>query len=95
MNDCEGGLMKWTDIQKKYPNKFILLGDIIEEKISNTRFKIIEGNVIEASDDDKKIRNTYRKYRKKGINVIYSLPSTSSDFIVENVPFKGIIVDEF
>lgn len=28
--------MKWSEIQKQYPDKFILLGDISEEKISET-----------------------------------------------------------
>jgi hypothetical protein len=25
--------MKWTEIRQKHPNKFILIGDVVEEKI--------------------------------------------------------------
>lgn len=76
---------------KKYPAKFILIGDIVEEKISQTQSKIIEGEILKVSDDGKEIREAYQQYKQKGIEVLYSLPTTSVEFIVENVPFKGIL----
>jgi hypothetical protein len=82
--------MKWLEIRKQYPDKFILLGDIVEEQITDTKFRILEGRIIQASDDPKEIRKAYQDYKKKGINVIYSLPGTLQDFIVENVLFSGI-----
>lgn len=84
-------MMKWADIRRQYPNKFILLGDIVEEKITDTKFKILEGRIIKVSDDPKEIRKDYQDYRKKGMNVIYSLPNTPLDFIVENVFVAGIL----
>ncbi len=83
--------MKWTDIRQQYPEKFILLGDLVEEKISDTKFKIVAGSILKVSDNDKEIRKAYKEYKQKGMNVLYSLPSTPLEFIVENVPFKGII----
>jgi hypothetical protein len=83
--------MKWSEIRRQYPDKFILLGDISEEKISETESRITEGKVLKISDDGKDIRKAYQEYRKKGINVIYSLPGTPHDFIIENVLFMGIL----
>lgn len=83
--------MKWSEIRKQYPDKFILLGDIVEEKITDTKFRILEGRIIQVSDEPKEIRKAYQHYKKKGINTIYSLPSTTQDFIVENVFFAGIL----
>ncbi len=83
--------MKWSEIRKQYPDKFILIGDLVEEKISETQSKIIEGNILKISDDGKEIRQAYQQYKQKGMNVLYSLPTTPEEFIVENVPFKGIL----
>lgn len=83
--------MKWSEMRKKYPDKFILIGDLVEEKISETQSKIIEGEILKVSDDGKEIREAYQQYKQKGIEVLYSLPTTSEKFIVENVPFKGIL----
>jgi len=83
--------MKWSEMRKKYPDKFILIGDLVEEKISETQSKIIEGKILKVSDDGKEIREAYQQYKQKGIEVLYSLPTTSAEFIVENVPFKGIL----
>lgn len=84
-------MMKWLEIRKQYPDKFILLADIVEEKITDTKFRILEGRIIKVSDDPKEIRKAYQDYRKKGVNVIYSLPGTPRDFIVEDVLFAGIL----
>ena len=83
--------MKWMEMRRQYPDKFILLGDIVEEKITDTKFRILEGRIIQVSSDPKEIRKAYQDYKKKGINVIYSLPGTPDDFIVENVLFSGIL----
>ena len=83
--------MKWSEIKKRHPDKFVLIGDIVEEKITDTKSKIIEGTVLETSDDGKEIRRFYQEYKQKGLDVLYSLPSTSEEFIVEDIPYKGII----
>ena len=83
--------MKWKDIHKRYPNRFILLGNIVEEKISEFKSKVIEGTVIGVFDDGKDIRKAYREHKKLGEDVLYSLPSTTEEFTVENIPFKGHI----
>jgi len=83
--------MKWTEIRNQHPDQFILLGDIVEEKISDTKSKILAGKVLKASDDPKEIRRIYQECKRKGMNVLYSLPSTPDEFIVEDVPSKGLV----
>lgn len=83
--------MKWIEIKNKYPNKFILLGDIIEEKISERKYRIIEGKVLKVSDNAKEIMEDYKYFKEKGLNVLYSLPNTPQDYIVENVIFLGCL----
>ena len=58
--------MKWLEIRKKYPDKFILIGDIVEEKISDTQSKILEGKILKVSDDGREIREAYQQHKKKG-----------------------------
>ncbi len=82
--------MKWSEIKNQYPNKFILIGDIGEERISESQSKIIEAKVLEIRDTGKGIMQAYRRYKQQGMNVLYSLPTTPEEFIVKNVPFKGI-----
>ncbi|MDI6794045.1 MAG: hypothetical protein QME81_14485 [bacterium] len=84
--------MKWSEIRKQYPDKFILIGAIVEEEISETQSKILEGTVLKISDDGKEIRRAYQQYKHKNREVLYSLPSTPEEFIVENIPYKGIII---
>lgn len=81
--------MKWSEIKKQYPDKFLLIGEIVEEKISATQSKITDAKVLEIRDNGKEIMQSYRKYKQKGIEVLYSLPTTPEEFIVRNVPFKG------
>lgn len=83
--------MKWTDIRRQYPDQFILLGNLVEKKISDTQYKIVEGTILKVSDDAKEIREAYQQYKRAGKQVIYALPSTPQNFIVENVPFMGIL----
>jgi hypothetical protein len=40
--------------KKQYPNKFILIGDILEEMIFVTQSKIIEGKILKVSDSARK-----------------------------------------
>lgn len=84
--------MKWSEIRQQYPNKFILIGDIVEERISETKSRILEGRILKVSENGKEIREAYQQYKKRGMNVLYSLPITAEEFIVENVPFKGILI---
>ena len=81
--------MKWSEIKKQYPHKFILLGDIVEERISENQSKIIEAKVLEIRNNGKEIMQAYRQYKQKGVDVLYSLPTTPEEFIVRNVPFRG------
>lgn len=82
--------MKWSEIKKKHPNSFILLGNIIEERVSDNKSRLIEGAIIKTSDDPKVIRLLYQKYKSRGMDVLYTLPSTPEDLIIEDVPFMGI-----
>jgi uncharacterized membrane protein len=83
--------MQWSEIRKQYPNKFVLIGDIVEEKISATQSRILEGTVLKTSLNGKKIRQAYQQYKHQGKEVLYCLPSTPEEFIVENIRYKGII----
>ncbi len=83
--------MQWPEIRKQNPNKFVLIGDIVEERISETKSRILEGKILRVSNDGKEIRKAYQEYKNKGMNVLYSLPNTPVEFIIENVPFKGIL----
>lgn len=83
--------MKWTDIRKQHPNKFVLLGDLKEEQLSDTKYRIVEGTILKVSDSAREIRAAYQHYKKKGQQVIFSLPSTPSDFIVEDVLVMGML----
>ncbi len=82
--------MKWSEIKKKHPNSFILLGNIVEEQISENKSRLIEGSIIKTSNDPKVIRMLYQEYKNKGVDVLYTLPSTPEELIIENVPFMGI-----
>ena len=53
--------MKWTEMRQKHPNKFILIGDVVEEKISETKFRILVGNILKVSEDGKGIREAYQQ----------------------------------
>ena len=80
--------MKWQEIKQQHPDKFILLGDVIEEKIQENKYRILEGKILKVSDDGKEIIKLYRKYKKQDSNVLFSLPTTPSDFIIEDIPVK-------
>ena len=82
--------MKWTQIKTLYPNKFILLGNIKEEPVSSNQYKILEADILMVSENVKEIRQAYQAYSRQGKEVLYSIPSTPTEFIVENVPLKGI-----
>ncbi len=66
----------------------MLLEEIVEEKMSETHSKILEGTVLKISDNGKEIRQVYQEYKHKGREVLYSLTSTPEEFIVENIPYK-------
>lgn len=83
LNKNNGLIMKWEEIRQQYPEKFVLLGDVVEEKVSDNQSKILEANVLEASGDGKEILMAYRKYKRMGMDVLYSLPTTPTEFIIE------------
>ncbi len=83
--------MKWSDIRKQHPGSFILIGDLVEERISEGRTRIAGGRILKVSANAKEVREAYQQYKQKGMEVLYSLPTTPEEFIVENVPFKGIL----
>ena len=60
-------------------------------KVSERTSRIITGQVLKVSDDAQEIRQFYQDYKKQGLDVIYALPSTPTDFIVENVLFMGML----
>ncbi len=47
-------MMKWSEIKKQHPDKFILIGDIVEEQTSANQSKVIEAEILEVHDDGKK-----------------------------------------
>jgi len=53
--------MQWSEIRKQYSGKFVLLGEIVEEKMSETQSKILEGTVLKISDNGKEIRQVYQE----------------------------------
>ena len=63
----------------------------IEEKIYENKYRILGGRILKVSDDGKEIRKLYQEYKKQDSNVLFSLPSTPFDFIVEDIPVKGIV----
>ena len=83
--------MNWLKIKQLYPNKFLLLGNLVEKPISANKFKILEAEVLMVSDNAKEIQKAYQDYNHQGKDVLYSLPNTPEEFIVENEVFKGII----
>ncbi len=84
--------MIWKEIRQKHPNQFILLGDLDEEEIAKNKFRIRGGNILKVSDDPVEIRKAYRESRAKGENVLYSVPGTPDEFIVEDIPSKGVLL---
>jgi hypothetical protein len=83
--------MEWSKIKKLYQGKFILLGNPVEKNISKNKFKILGGDILMVSEDAKEIRKAYQEYNQKGKEVLYSLPSTPEEFIVEDIPLKGFL----
>ncbi len=83
--------MKWSDIRMQHPGKFILLGNIKEEQLSDSMYRILEGTVLRTSDNAKEIRTAYKDCKNKGMQVLFSLPGTPQDFIVEDVLFMGML----
>lgn len=81
--------MKWSEIRKTYPDAFILLSDLVEEKIAANTYRVLEGTVVKVSQDAKEIRAAYQDCQRRGQQALYALPSTPEEFIVENVPFMG------
>ena len=67
------------------------MDDLKEEKVSENKYRILEGNILKISDNGKEIRKSYQEHKKKGLNVLFSLPTTPIDFIIEDVPVKGIL----
>ena len=76
--------MKWPEIKRIYPDKFILIGDIEEERISDTKCRIFGGKIIQTSEEASVILKAYQDYKEKGSEVLYALPNTPEDFIIEN-----------
>ncbi len=83
--------MLWKDIKEKYPDKCILIDNVEEQQISETETKILGGTVVKISNDIKEVMKEYHKLKQLGNKVTYSLPSTPKDFIIENVPFIGLL----
>jgi len=82
--------MKWADIKKQYPDKFLLIGDIVEKRLSERESQVLEVNVLEIRETGQDIMQAYRRYKQEGKEVLYALPSTPEEFIIRDVPFKGV-----
>ncbi|MGZ8248549.1 MAG: hypothetical protein ACXWUF_10985 [Methylomagnum sp.] len=83
--------MQWQDIKTKYPTQFILLGNLIEKRLSESKSQIIAGDILQVSDDPRVIREAYRLRKSAGQNVLFTIPSTPAELIVENIPMKGML----
>ena len=53
-------------MRNQYPDQFILIGNVIEEKMTESTFRILGGELIEVSKDPKKILCLYQEYKRKG-----------------------------
>jgi len=84
--------MNWQDIKTQYPNQFILLGNLVEKRLSESKTQILAGEILLVSDDAKAIREAYRKFKLAGQDVLFTLPSTPTELVVENIPMKGILL---
>ncbi len=83
--------MIWCEIRSKYSNHFILLGNVDEKEIRKNTFLILGGEVLKVSTNHSEIQKAYREYQTQGKEVLYSIPSTPEEFIVEDIPYKGIL----
>lgn len=83
--------MKWIEIRHQYPDKFILIGDVEEERIADDCFRVIGGNVLMTTDEPRQVFSAYKEHKKRGENVLYCLPTTPDEFIVEEKPFLGVL----
>ncbi len=83
--------MKWSEIRRQHPSKFILIGDVEEERLTQHSFRVAGGSVLLVSDDPKEIFRAYRQHKERGENVLYSLPLTPEDFVVEEEAVLGVM----
>jgi hypothetical protein len=83
--------MKWKEIKENHPNQFILLDDVKEEHVSEGHYRILGGTIVKTGNDLIEIMKLYQELKKSGKNVIYALPSTPEDFLIEDVPMMGIM----
>ncbi|HEX2957211.1 MAG TPA: hypothetical protein VHO70_10275 [Chitinispirillaceae bacterium] len=58
--------MQWTEIKRKYPEKFILIDDIVEEDINGSSSRVISGTVIASTDNLKEIMRLYAHSKNMG-----------------------------
>lgn len=77
--------MQWSAIRHQYPNQFILIGNVVEQQLNDNKCRIIAGDLIDVSDDAKTIQNLYQQHKRQGDNVLYALPTTTDEFIVEDI----------
>jgi hypothetical protein len=83
--------MKWKEIRETYPDKFILLEDVEEEFVSENHSRILGGKIVIADNNLIVIMKLYHEFKKSGKNVVYALPTTPEDFLIEDVPMMGIL----
>lgn len=83
--------MKWADIRRKNPDRFILIKDIQEERGTEGSFRVLGGTVLVVTNSPKELFSAYREHKKRGENVLYCLPTTPEDFIVEEKAMLGIL----
>ncbi len=83
--------MKWSDIRRQNPDRFILIKDIHEERVNERSFRVLGGTVLMVTNSPKELFSAYREHKKRGENVLYCLPTTPEDFIVEEKAMLGIL----
>lgn len=83
--------MEWSEIRRRHPGKFVLLGDVEEQRMDAERFRVRGGTVLLATDDPQMLFKAYRERKGRGENVIYALPATPEEFIVEEKAILGVL----
>jgi hypothetical protein len=78
--DIVAKLAVWFTSEKRRAEEACLINNSSLAPFSLLLHFLLEGNILEMSDDGKEIFNAYRRYKKKGMNVLFSLPKTDSEF---------------
>jgi len=81
-------IMAWKEIQKTYPDMFVLLDSCEEIEEDENRRIVVRGEVIASSKDGKTV---YNEYRNRGKLPNMTFGHTKWDKLEsEEIPFLGV-----